>query len=154
MTASAKVASEETAREQRPRLDGILETALTVEDVARAMEFYRKVLGLAVLIESERLGVLNAGPRQVLLLFRRGASLADIQLPGGRLPGGIDAKGRSHMAFAVPGSELDAWEDWLKRNSIEIESVVRWERGGRSVYFRDPDGNLLELATPGVWANY
>lgn len=27
-------------------------------------------------------------------------------------------------------------------------------RGGCSVYFRDPDGHLLELATPGVWINY
>ena|SRR5258708_4406456 len=38
----------------------------------------------------------------------------------------------------------------LEENGIAIESKVRWERGGQSLYFGDPDGNLLELATPGL----
>lgn len=66
----------------------------------------------------------------------------------------MDAEGRGHMAFAVEGEGLESWQDWLGKNGIAIESTVRWERGGVSLYFRDPDGNLLELATPGVWANY
>ncbi|MEP7038442.1 MAG: glyoxalase, partial [Acidobacteriota bacterium] len=35
-----------------------------------------------------------------------------------------------------------------------IESKVKWERGGTSIYFRDPDKHLLELATPGLWTIY
>ena len=31
---------------------------------------------------------------------------------------------------------------------------MNWERGGQSIYFRDPDGHLVELATPGIWAIY
>jgi catechol 2,3-dioxygenase-like lactoylglutathione lyase family enzyme len=31
---------------------------------------------------------------------------------------------------------------------------VGWPRGGRSVYFRDPDGHSVELATPGLWETY
>lgn len=138
----------------RPGLNGVLETALIVEDVARATDFYRKLFGFEVLGQSERLAALDVKPAQVLLLFRRGASLDDIQLPGGVLPGGLDAQGRSHMAFAIAAERLEEWRRWLEQNEIAIESTLRWERGGTSLYFRDPDGNLLELATPGVWANY
>ena len=154
MSGGASAADHDRTARQPPALAGILETALVVENVDRAIEFYTRLLGLAVMVQSDRLGVLDAGPGQVLLLFRRGGSLEDIQLPGGRLPGGMDASGRSHMAFAITASAFDAWQRWLEQNSVAIESEVRWERGGRSLYFRDPDGNLLELATPGVWANY
>ncbi len=141
-------------RQSRPTLSGVLETALVVEDVARATRFYRELFGFEVLVQSERLCALNVRPRQVLLLFQRGGSLDDIQLPGGVLPGGMDAQGRSHMAMAIEAEQLEAWRRWLKQNAVAVESTVQWERGGTSLYFRDPDGNLLELATPGVWANY
>jgi catechol 2,3-dioxygenase-like lactoylglutathione lyase family enzyme len=107
-----------------------------------------------VLGQTERLCALNVKPAQVLLLFQRGGSLDDIQLPGGVLPGGMDAQGRSHMAFAIEAEHLESWRQWVEQNGIAIESTVVWERGGTSLYFRDPDGNLLELATRGVWANY
>ena len=141
-------------RNGRPALNGILETALVVEDVARATRFYQHVFGLEVMAQSERLCSLSVKPAQVLLLFRRGGSLHDIQLPGGLLPGGVDAQGRGHMAFAIAAEQLEVWRRWLEQNAVAIESTVQWERGGTSLYFRDPDGNLLELATPGVWANY
>ncbi len=141
-------------RQSRPALSGVLETALIVEDVARATRFYRELFGLDVLVQTERLCSLNVKPAQVLLLFQRGGSLDNIPLPGGVLPGGMDAQGRSHMAFAIEAEHLESWRRWLKQNAVAIESTVLWERGGTSLYFRDPDGNLLELATPGVWTNY
>ncbi|MDF2970539.1 MAG: glyoxalase, partial [Microvirga sp.] len=42
----------------------------------------------------------------------------------------------------------------LGERKIPIESRVTWPRGGTSLYFRDPDGHVLELATPGLWATY
>jgi catechol 2,3-dioxygenase-like lactoylglutathione lyase family enzyme len=139
---------------ERPALNGVLETALVVEDVARATQFYRELFGFDVMAQSDRLASLDVKPAQVLLLFRRGGSLHDTQLPGGVLPGGVDSQGRGHMAFAIAAEQFEAWRRWLEQNAVAIESTVRWERGGTSLYFRDPDGNLLELATPGVWANY
>jgi catechol 2,3-dioxygenase-like lactoylglutathione lyase family enzyme len=138
----------------RPALAGILETSLIVEDVLRATKFYRTLFGFEVLGQSERLSALNVKPAQVLLLFARGQTLDDIHLAGGVIPGGMDAQGRGHMAFSIEASTLNAWRQWLAENSVGIESTMNWERGGTSLYFRDPDGNLLELATPGVWANY
>ena len=58
------------------------------------------------------------------------------------------------MAFAVSTEELAEWETRLHRLDVAIEGRTIWPRGGRSVYFRDPDGHLLELATPGLWEIY
>jgi catechol 2,3-dioxygenase-like lactoylglutathione lyase family enzyme len=147
-------ANSQDLKQSRPALGGVLETALFVEEVARAARFYRELFGFDVLAQSERLCSLNVKPAQVLLLFQRGGSLDDIQLAGGVLPGGMDAQGRSHMAFAIEAEDLEPWKRWLEQNAVAIESTVLWERGGTSLYFRDPDGNLLELATPGLWTNY
>jgi catechol 2,3-dioxygenase-like lactoylglutathione lyase family enzyme len=59
-----------------------------------------------------------------------------------------------HIAFAVGAEELPAWEERLVEHGIVLEGRTRWPRGGESIYFRDPDGHLLELATPGLWATY
>lgn len=154
MVPERELTSVEMNGNTRPTFNGVLETALIVEDVARATRFYHELFGLEVMVQSERLASLHVKPAQVLLLFRRGGTLGDIRLPGGVVPGGMDAEGRGHMAFAIDAEQLDAWRRWLEQNAVAIESTVQWERGGTSLYFRDPDGNLLELATPGVWANY
>ena len=139
---------------QPPPLSGIVETALVVERTDRAAEFYQRVVGLRPIAITERLAGFDAGPGHVLLLFQRGGSMEDVQTGGGRIPGGFDSIGRSHMAFAIPKDSLEDWRLWLEQHDVAIESRVTWERGGMSLYFRDPDGNLLELATPGTWPNY
>jgi catechol 2,3-dioxygenase-like lactoylglutathione lyase family enzyme len=83
----------------------------------------------------------------VLLLFKKKLS-AELPLSP------HDGDGQLHLAFAIDKSELSAWEEWLAQNGIAIEERKEWERGGVSLYFRDPDGHLLELATPGVWTIY
>jgi len=42
----------------------------------------------------------------------------------------------------------------LIAQGIRIESKVTWPAGGQSLYFRDPDNHLVELATPGIWEVY
>jgi catechol 2,3-dioxygenase-like lactoylglutathione lyase family enzyme len=151
---SAKTVSGSPAVPPHPVVGGIVETALIVEHTDRAADFYQELLGLALIVKTERLSVLDAGPKHVLLLFQRGGSLDGVDTPGGRIPGGMDATGRGHMAFGVAAPDLQAWRGWLEKNAIAIESEVRWALGGTSLYFRDLDGNLLELATPGIWPNY
>ena len=62
--------------------------------------------------------------------------------------------GATHVAFAIPTSELSSWEALLGENGIAVEEKRTWELGGESVYFRDPDRHLIEIATPGVWSIY
>lgn len=136
-----------------PKLDAILETALYVDDLDRARAFYEQVLGLGLLRTDGRMCAFAVGGRSVLLLFRRGGSAQETVLPGGTIPP-HDGAGPLHMAFAVSDTDLAAWEDRLRERGIPVEGRTLWPRGGRSVYFRDPDGHLLEFATPGLWDIY
>jgi catechol 2,3-dioxygenase-like lactoylglutathione lyase family enzyme len=136
-----------------PKLDAVLETALYVDDLKRSVSFYQTVFEFETLFADERLCALNVSNKQVLLLFLKGASTEPTKSSGGIIPPN-DGDGQLHVAFSISANELGEWEDWLSQNGIPIESTVRWERGGTSLYFRDPDGHLLELATPGLWAIY
>ncbi|WP_243369582.1 VOC family protein [Microvirga solisilvae] len=136
-----------------PKLNAVLETALYVDDLTRARAFYEGDLGLPVLFENPRMCAFDVGGRSVLLIFLRGGSAQDMPTPGGTIPG-HDGKGPIHMGFAIRLEELAAWEERLRERNIPITSKVTWSRGGTSLYFHDPDGHVLELATPGLWAIY
>ncbi|MGN6308450.1 MAG: VOC family protein [Xanthobacteraceae bacterium] len=136
-----------------PKLAGVIETALYVDDLARAITFYRDILGLAALNQDARFAAFDVGGRSVLLLFKRGATLETVHLPGGTIPP-HDGHGPLHIAFAVTTDDLPIWEARLVEQGVGIEARTAWPRGGHSIYFRDPDNHLLELVTPGVWAIY
>lgn len=130
-----------------PKTNGILESSIYVSDVSRSARFYQELFGFSVVSDfGERGCALHAGTRQVLLLFKKGAS-RNIQSPH-------DGDGELHLAFAIPLAELPHWESWLHEKGIAVEEKRTWDLGGFSLYFRDPDRHLLELATPGVWSVY
>ena len=130
-----------------PPVKGILESSLYVGDVRRAVRFYQDTFGFRVISEfGERGCAMHAGPCQVLLLFKKGASRT-IQSPH-------DGDGELHVAFAIPSAELANWESWLDRKGVTVEEKRAWDSGGWSLYFRDPDRHLIELATPGTWSVY
>lgn len=130
-----------------PPLTGLLETCLYVDDLVRSRRFYEGLFGFEAASEGERLIALTIKPGQVLLLCRRRAS-------AGLGSTAHDGDGQVHLAFAVAAADLEAWERRLAERGIPVVERRTWVRGGCSVYFRDPDGHLLELATPGVWINY
>jgi catechol 2,3-dioxygenase-like lactoylglutathione lyase family enzyme len=136
-----------------PSLTGILETSLYVDDLARSSLFYEELFALTRLEGDHRLQAFSVAGRGVLLLFKRGASNCTTQLPEGVI-GPHDGSGPLHLAFSIPAQDLSGWEEKLAEHKVTIEGRVHWPRGGTSIYFRDPDQNLLELATPGIWSIY
>ena len=136
-----------------PKLTGVLETALYVDDVARAADFYRALFEFDTLFQNERGAGLSVAGRQVLLLFRKGGTTDAIVSERGVIPP-HDGDGNLHMAYSIPEDSRSAWEQRLQEQGVAIESHYRWELGGTSVYFRDPDGHLIELVTPGCWKIY
>lgn len=137
-----------------PALAGVLETALYADDMERARAFYEGVLGLAPMFADARLTAYPVGDRSALLIFRRGAATETTHLPGGTIPP-HDGAGPVHCAFSIAADALPVWERHLAERGVAVEGRTEW-RSSRppasvSIYFRDPDNHLLELATPGLW---
>lgn len=135
------------------QVKGILETALHVADPAITAAFYRRLFGFATLLDSERLIALDVAGRNVLLLFRAGATSEPFETGGGIIPGHAGAP-PTHFAFSIAAEDVEPWIEKLKAEGAAVESVVTWPRGAKSVYFRDPDGNMAELISPGFWSIY
>lgn len=133
------------------RVGGILETALYAADLTRSADFYRQLFGFRTLLESDRLIALDVVGRDVLLLFREGSTGEPFATPGGVIPphGGF---GKTHLAFSITPEDVEPWVERLDSAGIAVESSVTWPGGAKSLYFRDPDDNLVELITPGFWA--
>jgi len=128
------------------QIQAVIETAIYVDDLDQAETFYRDVLGLTVIgKEPGRNVFFRVGTASVLLAF-----LAEATLKGDQLPA-HGAKGPGHFALGIEAGDLDAWRQKLKENGVGIEKEIEWPRGGKSVYFRDPVGNSVELVTPGIW---
>ena len=138
-----------------PPLNGVIETALYVGDLAVSGRFYETVLGFNLLLADDRMRAYSVADTQILLLFVRGGSTHASPLHGGLIPP-HDSSGTQHLAFSVSPEALPAWRTHLQASGIAIESELNCGDGGPgdSLYFRDPDGHSLELITPGCWPIY
>jgi len=136
-----------------PRVSAILETSLYVANLDRSCAYYQRVFDFELFVHDGRMCALGVPGGQVLLLFQHGSTNQPAPVPGGVIPPHHGA-GDLHLCFAIPLGELQAWEDHLRKLDIQVESRIKWSRGGTSLYFRDPDGHSLEVATPGLWPNH
>lgn len=125
---------------------GILETSLYVRDLDRAARFYQEALGLELHSRVPGRHVFFRCGFAMLLLFDPDAT----SRPGSDAPA-HGCTGPGHAAFSIRDDEAEAWRARLQRAGVSIEYEVTWPAGGRSLYFRDPDGNCLELASPAIW---
>ena len=126
-------------------VEAIVETAIYVDDLEAAEAFYRGVLGLEVIGKEAGRHVFFRVGDGVLLAFYPEATLRGDMLPS------HGARGPGHFALGVRAEGLDDWRRRLEGHGVLIEKEVAWPRGGRSLYFRDPAGNSVELVTPGLW---
>lgn len=129
---------------------GVLEAAVYADDLDAAEAFYGGVLGLERI---QRVGLRHvfyrAGPATVLV-FNPDETETPPDNPDMPVPP-HGARGPGHLCFAVDGAELDGWVAHLEAHDVEIEADFRWPNGARSIYFRDPAGNSLEMAEPWLW---
>jgi catechol 2,3-dioxygenase-like lactoylglutathione lyase family enzyme len=128
------------------KIKAVVETAIYVDDLRAAETFYGTVLGLRVMgKEPGRHVFFQVGEASVLLAFLAEATLKCDPLP----PHG--STGPGHFALGIETESFHAWRKLLQGHGVTIEKEVEWPRGGKSLYFRDPAGNSVELVTPGVW---
>jgi catechol 2,3-dioxygenase-like lactoylglutathione lyase family enzyme len=126
-------------------LGRIMETSLYADDLDQAEAFYRSVLGLEVFAKETGRHLFFKLGNQMLLIFNPAKTTGVFE----SVPHG--ARGPGHIAFAVTMPGLDGWRARLQDKGIKIEKEIVWPGGGRSLYFRDPAGNCLELASPLIW---
>jgi catechol 2,3-dioxygenase-like lactoylglutathione lyase family enzyme len=129
-------------------IESVLETCLYARDLDAAERFYGSVLGLERVSRVEGRHVFFRCGRQMVLLFQPEKTAGEETLAHG-------ADGPGHVAFAMPDADLDDWRAYLEDEGIEIEAMKTWgasgDPSGRSLYIRDPAGNSVELADPGIW---
>ncbi|MEM9146596.1 MAG: VOC family protein [Pseudomonadota bacterium] len=129
----------------------ILEASLYAQNLDESERFYRKTIGLDLITRSgDRHLAFRCGPT-VLVVFNRRLS---IQRPvmGARAPvPPHGTQGPGHVCFSVYADQIPMWIDRLTRERVRIEADFAWPTGGRSVFFRDPDQNCIELAEPRIW---
>jgi 8-oxo-dGTP pyrophosphatase MutT (NUDIX family)/catechol 2,3-dioxygenase-like lactoylglutathione lyase family enzyme len=135
-----------------PPLQGVLETCLYADDLATAAGFYARVLGAEPFLEEASRHVFMRMGGSLVFLFRPEASR--VPTPEGKgLPIPTHgATGPGHVAWSVDLEDLEAWRRHLMDHGVPIEEEIEWPHGARSLYFRDPAGNSLELATRSLWA--
>lgn len=134
-----------------PALGDVFETALYVSDLAAAELFYGGVLGLPkVFAVPGRQLVFRAGNSYVLIFDPDSTEAERIVINGSPIPL-HGCRGMGHLAWRIAKEGFGPWRERLRRASVEIESEVTWPNGAHSLYFRDPFGNSLELATPTLW---
>ena len=124
----------------------VLESCLCVTDLEAAERFYTQVLGLVLLTKQPGRHLFFRCGQQMVLLF----NAAESQKPLGDIPP-HGSSGAGHLCFAAAMSDLPQWQTQLARHNVPLETSYDWPGGGRSLYFRDPSGNSLEIATPRIW---
>ena len=141
--------------ERRLRIAGLHHVTLICADVERSVRFYRNLLGMRVVKQT-----VNEDDRSARHLF-----FGDEQGTPGTLitcleyaeldEGAVGRGSTHHVALSVESEEeLDAWRDYLRGRGVPCTDVMD-RTYFKSLYLRDPDGHLLELATlgPGLTAD-
>ncbi len=147
------IISELTAEDEENsmRARGVLETAIYCSDLDAAEQFYATILGLECFARVEDRHAFFRCGEAVFLVFNpestreHQAAVSGVPVP---LHG---ASGEGHVAFRAEREELAQWRAHLNSHGVAVEADFPWPGGGHSIYFRDPGGNSVEIATPEVW---
>lgn len=133
-----------------PPPGGILEAALYARDLDAAAAFYGGVMGLEEVTRVEGRHVFFRVGRMILLIFNPEATAQGSSNPHLPVPA-HGAHGPGHLCFAASRDEINQWRTRLQAAGHPIEAEFDWPNGARSLYFRDPAGNSVEIAEPRLW---
>jgi catechol-2,3-dioxygenase len=115
-------------------IDGFAEVTLQARDLGGLEDFYCSTLGLEVLSREDDRVWLAAG----------GSARLGLWLPGEKEFG--DEGGRHvHYAFSATPGALDGMVERLRSAGVRVEGPREHPGGDRSIYFDDPEGNVVEV---------
>lgn len=129
-----------------PRIRGIFETVLYAADAEATARFYRDLLGLPISSVGDVGLSIRMPDSNMLLIFDPQRS----GQPGREVPSS-GASGPGHICFRISSSDYATWKKRLRSLGVAIEHEHVWPNAVRSIYFRDPAGNSVELADGDLW---
>jgi catechol-2,3-dioxygenase len=130
-----------------PQITHVYETCISAQDLTAMERFYTSVLGFRKVSDNSPRGItLRVNPEGVLLIFNPGLT----RQPHPEVPS-HGAIGAGHVAFSCAADELESWKPYLISNGIPIEREIEWGDRARSIYFRDPAGNSIEIKAGEIW---
>lgn len=131
------------------KINKVVETCIYSFDLDSMKSFYAGILGLPVVQEEKGKFVFLQAGKSMLLIFNPARTSVD----NDKLPahGAQSPPASVHFAMEIQERDYERWKELLAKNEIAVEQEVSWERRSRSLYFRDPADNLVELITPGEW---
>jgi catechol-2,3-dioxygenase len=131
------------------KINRVVETCIYSSNLGAMKRFYAGVLGLPIVQEEEsKLIFLKAGKSMLLIFDPARTSAENDGLP---VHGAMTPPSSVHFAMEIESDDYERWKGLLTENRIAIEKEVHWKGRAKSLYFRDPAGNLVELMTPGEW---
>ena len=131
------------------KIKKVVETCIYSSDLESMKNFYAGILGLPVIQEEQdKLIFLKAGKSMLLIFDPLRTKTNNGSLPAHGTP---TRPSSIHFAREIEEQEYHASKQLLIDNNIAIEKEVNWNSHAKSIYFRDPAGNLVELITPGGW---
>ena len=127
----------------------IIETCIYSPDLEEMKNFYINYLGLEFVSEEKGRSVFLKAGKSMLLIFNPLNTLSHIKelFP---IHGAITPPSIIHFALEIQKEDYEKWKDILQNNKINIEKEIEL-KSSRSIYFRDPAGNLVEFITNNAW---
>ena len=131
------------------KINKVVETCIYSSDLESMKKFYVEIIGLSVIQEErDKLIFLKAGKSMLLIFDPLRTSINNERLP---THGAMTPPSSIHFAMEIEEQEYQRCKEHLGRNGIAIQKEVNWDGKSKSLYFRDPAGNLVELITSGGW---
>jgi catechol 2,3-dioxygenase-like lactoylglutathione lyase family enzyme len=127
----------------------IVETSIYSSDLEKMKEFYVDKLGLDFVSEQRGRHVFLKVDKNMLLIFNHEVTITEKETNHGA----PTPPSMLHIAFEIESGEYENAKKLLVESNIQVEKEIVWENDikSRSIYFRDPTGNLVEFITKNYW---
>ena len=128
----------------------IIETCIYASNLEEMKNFYINYLGLEFVSEEKGRSVFLKAGKSMLLIFNPTDTLNNTTDKLFPIHGAMTPPSIIHFALEIQKEDYEKWKYILLDNKIRIEKEIEL-RNSRSLYFRDPTGNLVEFITNNAW---
>jgi catechol-2,3-dioxygenase len=128
----------------------IVETCIYAYELEKMKDFYVNTIGLQLIAEEKARHIFLKVGKSMLLIFNPKNTMikSNSVFP---IHGALTPPAIVHFALEIEKEDYENSKNMLNQNKIEIEKEITWKKGTKSIYFRDPIGNLVEFITRNSW---